>query len=449
MKKWLLIVLIPLLLRPLYAENGGSRVISLSWAEVVNKTRADNLQLSIQEQDYRHQRLNEWQALADFLPELSYRFQGQKNLELPEFVLSTPQGPQRLRIGTTYNFSHILQLQYPLFTGGARLANWRIQKNLKKSLRAQLQFQEESTVLSALEAYFNLMLSQALIEVNLQAYETARANFNQVEKFYRQGAASRLDYLRAKSNLSAALPQLTSARNARKVAGENLKFILNIDPQDSLILLDSLQIKDFLQEFSGMETAQLQEIGLASRSDLQGAAHQRKAVQNQKLVAVSRFLPSVVFTANVQHQAQLNESNVAPDDFTRAKTAAISLQLPLFEGGARAISYQQARIQNKQADLQYEQFRRSVMLEVESQYLNFRNAAGNLSALQDATAESREALRLSNLTYSEGIGTQVDVLGTQLNFTTSQVRLKQGIFDYIISQLRLLKAMGKLNTIWN
>ncbi|MEJ2635526.1 MAG: TolC family protein [Calditrichia bacterium] len=444
MKKFF--ILIPLALLWMTTSSAFAKeIVTLTWNDVVGISRLDNLDLKAARQDYRYQRLNEWKALSDFVPSISYSFRAVNNIELPEFVFMG----QRIRVGTEYNFTHVFELQYPIFTGGLRFANWRIQRNLKKSLSEELRNKEDDVVSSALESYFNIMLANELIDVNQRAYQAAKANLDQVEKFYKVGAASQLDYLRAKSRYSSTIPQLSSAKNARKLAEQNLKFILNLPPQDSLVVLDTLKKIDFLGNFQNADLANLRQTALQERPDLKGAQYQRNATKDQKLASASQFLPSVVFTSDIQQQAQLNTSQVAWDDYTRIKSAAISIQFPLFQGGKRALNYQQARIQDKKAGIQLDQFKRSILLDVENGYNQFQEADKNLASLLQTKQEAGEALRLANLTYEEGISTQVDVLGAQLSFTGSEVNYQQGIFNYNVSQLHLLKAIGKLNIIWN
>lgn len=438
----ILFIIFPVLLNLVQAQN----IITLTWNDVVGISRLQNLDLKMQEQDFRQQRLHEWKALSDFLPIVSYQYQVVNNIERPVFVIP---GFGQVRFGTEYNFSHNLQIQFPIFTGGARWANWRIQRNYKKSLAEQLKNKEDEVVLQALQAYFGVMLSNNLIHVNERAKNAAEVNYDQVKKFYDLGAASQLDLLRAKSRLSSSIPPLTSAVNDKRLGLENLKFILNIATKDSLIILDSLRQIKFLQDLQGIKLDQLQQIALAERSDLKSFEYQRFAVKNQKTISASKFLPSIVFNANIQHQAQVESRGVSRDDFVRSKNASIVLQFPLFQGGKRVLDIQQAFIADKKISLQLEQYRKSILLDVENSYNKFQEAESNLVSLFQATEESREALRLANLTYNEGISTQVDVLGAQLAFTNSEVQYQQGVYQYNITQLQLLKAIGRLNSIWN
>lgn len=86
---------------------------------------------------------------------------------------------------------------------------------------------------------------------------------------------------------------------------------------------------------------------------------------------------------------------------------------------------------------------------VEQNYFKYSEAVKNLKSLKEAMEQSKESLRLSNLLYAEGMSTQLDVLNAQLLYNNSRVQYLQGIYNYNVIQLQLLKSIGKLNTIWN
>lgn len=419
-------------------------VIALSWEQVVDVGLKQNLELKILEQDVKNQKLNVYKSVSDFLPTISYNFQAVNNVELPVLVFMG----NRFRIGTKYNFTHVLQLQYPLFLGGARLANFSIQRHAKKSLLQMLRGKEQEVAFKAIEAYYQVMLANDLLRVNEKARAAAKANFEQVEKFYQAGTASQLDLLRAKARLSQTIPAVTTARNNLKMSQENLKFILNLAPEDSIVILDSLVVKEFWPDLNEKSLTDLQTIALHSRPDLKSLEQQKAISSKQKWIAGSKFVPQVVLTANVQHQAFLETADVTAKDYTRSKAAGVALQWPLFEGAKRAFELQQSFIQSKKLELQQEQLRKAILLDVKNSYHQLQEAEQNLVSLKAAFQEAQETLRLANLMYKEGVSTQVEVLNAQTAFTNAELGYRKGIFDYNISQLRLLKAIGQLQVLW-
>lgn len=424
------------------------RVIALTWQDVVGQTRQQNLSLKIEHQNYRFQRLEERKALTAFLPQFSYQGVGTRNIELPEFVFRINNVEQRFRVGTTYNISHSLQVSFPLFLGGSRLANFRSQRYLKKSIAEELKGKEASVVLQALQNYFSVLLSQSLIEVNRQAKEAAAENLRLVEKFFEVGTASRLDLLRARSRYSATLPVLLAAQHQKLLAVENLKFLLNIPQSDSVVVLDSLRAIDFLKDFRGVELARLKEIALKERPELKMTESSAKAVAQQTWLAGSQFLPSIYLSGSVDHQAQVETLYPASRDFTRSKRASLTVQFPLFQGAKRLFNFQQARIQSKKMELQLELLKQQLSLEVEQAFYKFRETLEKLQSLKQAAAEAKESRRLAELYFQRGMATQLEVLNAQLGFTQSQINYQQGLYDYDVSQLQILQAIGRLDTIW-
>jgi outer membrane protein len=423
----------------------GQQIISLTWNDVVGIGLKENLEIKIQSYTYEYQSKNEWKALGDFLPTIDYQFQAINNIELPEFVIPNFG---RVRFGTTYNYSHLLQAQWPLFTGLARIANWQIQKKLTKSLKQELHNKEDEIVLRSLEAYFSLLLANNVFLVNERSYQASKANYEQVEKFYNMGAASKLDFLRASSNLSSRLAPLISAKNGRNLAEKNLKFILNINQKDSLVVLDSLEEIDFVAEYDDMTLDQLYNLAETNRPDLKSVNLQNEIASDQKLLSASSFLPKLILAANIQHQAQVEQAEFVPNDFIRSKAVALSLQIPLFHGTKRIFDYQQSIINKRKSELLVDLSQKAAILEVDASVLKIMETRENLATLRSAMNEAREVQRLAELNYQEGIITQVDVLAAQLSLTSSELSYHRGIYEYNVSQLYLLKSIGKMNSVW-
>ena len=201
----------------LYGQN-KKQIIYLSWKNVVDISRKDNLSLKSKSLDNDIQNLETWKSLSYFLPNLSYTAIMQKNVELPVFVFMG----QSFVVGTPYNFQHSLILSLPLFTGGSRWYNYDIQKSIQKSLSEELKGKEEETVLNSIQAYFGIILANELMKSASEAVTVAEKNLDQVQKFYKAGTATELDLQRAKAQYTASLPVLESASSNKKLSAPGI-----------------------------------------------------------------------------------------------------------------------------------------------------------------------------------------------------------------------------------
>lgn len=420
-------------------------IIYLSWNDVVNKSLDDNLSIKSKQLEYEAQNLEVWRSYSNFLPTISYQGIGVYNVELPTIVFMG----QQFTMGTKYNFQHSIDATLPLFTGGTRFFNVRAQNHIKKSLMEELKGEEENIVLNALQAYYGIILASELSKSALESVEVAESNLKQVQFFYDEGTATQLDLQRARAQYYSVIPQLESAKANEILSYQNLKMLLDIPLMDSVVVVDSLSVKDFLIDLKQINLEGYKDISLQSRSELRSILNRLNASTESERMVFSSFLPTIAVSANLQHQAFSDDSNISWNDYTRSKAVTLAIQWPLFDGGRRFINYQTAIIRTKQMELLHKQLENQISLEVEQSFYKLNESSKSLQSLEEAMLQSKESLRLSDLLYSEGMSTQLDVLNAQLLYNNSRVQYLQGIYNHNVTQLRLLKSIGKLNTIWN
>jgi outer membrane protein len=428
----------------LIAQTTEKNIIYLSMNEVIGKSRTDNLSLKSKLLEYDAQSYEVWKSYSLFVPSFNYQGIATNNLELPVFVFMG----QQFVVGTKFTFQHSLDLTIPLFTGGSRWFNMNIQKSMKKSLSEELKGKEEEVVLQSLQAYYGVILATSLFSTSEEAMLVSKANLEQVQKFYNVGTATELDLQRAKAQYAATLPSLEKAKAEKIMSGQQLKFLLNIEFSDSLVITDTLAGINLMSDYKKLDLEDFKNLSKENRSDIKSLAHKLQATKEGENIALGSFLPSVALSANVAHQAQLGNSNVMWNDYIRSKSINLIMSWPLFEGGRKHINYQQAKIQTEQMKILYEQADKGMLLNVEESYYSYQEAVKNLESLKEVMLQSKESLRLSNLLYKEGMSTQLDVLNAQLFNTSSQMQYCQGIYFYNISQLNLMYSIGLLNKIW-
>lgn len=426
------------------SQINTNRIVELSLKEVIGISRTENLSLKSKQLEYNLQNLEMWKSYSYFLPTLNYTGIATNNVELPVFVFMGT----KFTVGTKFAFQHSVDLTLPIYTGGSRWFNSKIQNSLKKSLAEELKGKEQEVVLQALQAYFTIILTESLYRTSEEAVRVAKANFEQVEKFYKAGTATELDFQRAKAQYASTLPQFEKAKSEKILSEQRLKFILNLPMSDSLVIIDSLVSNDFLKEIKFADLSELKNISSENRTDIKSMKHKLSATEQGEMIALGKFTPTIAASANLAHQAQLDNSDVRWDDYIRSKSISISLSMPLFEGGRKIIEYQQAKIKTEQMKIALEQTDKARILDVEENFYKYNEAVKNLESLKEAMIQSNESLRLSNLLYSSGMSTQLDVLNAQLLRTSSLTEYYQGVYNYNLSQLNLLYSIGILNRIW-
>ncbi|MDZ7766968.1 MAG: TolC family protein [Melioribacteraceae bacterium] len=293
------------------------------------------------------------------------------------------------------------------------------------------------------------MLAQSFFETSAEAVKVAEKNLEQVRKQYDAGSATELDLQRAKAQYYGTLPGFESAKSSLRLAKQRLKSFLNISLEDSLVVVDSLSKMDLLRDERNLELSELKKYGKTNKHELLALRHQLDATEEGENLALSSFAPTIAASFSVDHQAQLEDSKVMWSDYIRSKSIALSINWPIFEGGSKIIEWQKAKIRTDQMSLVLKQFEDQTELSIEQSFYKYKEAEKNMNSLKEALMQAEESLRISNLLYEQGMSTQLDVLNAQLLYINSKTNYQQGVYDYNVSQLSLLHAIGKLNTIWN
>ncbi|MGK9475298.1 TolC family protein [Melioribacter sp. OK-6-Me] len=428
----------------LFAQ-GSKNVVYLSWKDVIEITKVNNLELQNKRLDYNIQELETWKSLSSFMPSLNYQGIFQRSIELPVFVFMG----QRFTVGTPYNFQHSIVASLPLFTGGARWFNYDLQKKLRKSLKEELKGKEESVIYDAIATYYSVLLAKELIKTADEAVKVAYENLEQVKKFYNAGMATELDIQRARSQYSSTLPVLESALTNIKLSKQRLKSILNISLSDSLVINDTLEIKNFLNDVEDISLESLKLLSNENRPELNIANYQADASIAGEKLALSKFAPVVSLAASVDHAAPMENSKVQWKDYIRSKSIVLTVDVPLFEGGRRIIDWQIAKINSDKIEVMKKKTEYAVQLDVEQSYYNYLESEKNLKNLKDALDHAQESLRIARLLYSQGMSNQLDVLNAQLLYSKSKTEYLEGIYKYNLSQMSILKSAGILTKILN
>jgi outer membrane protein len=419
-------------------------IIYLSWDKVIESSVNNNLSVKAKNLEFETQNLEVWRSWSNFLPSLRYQGLAIRNFELPVLVFMN----QQFSIGNNYTLQHTFDLSLPIFTGGLRYFNVKAQNALKKSLSEELKGTENDAILQSLEAYYAVLLADSLAISAREAVNVAKSNLNQVTLFYNEGSATELDMQRARAQYYTTLPQLESANSGRILSRQRLKFLLNIPLSDSLVVTDSLVPTDFLKQFNQLNLNELKILAEEGNHFLSAVRFRVDAAKEGEKIALSQFAPTLAVAFSLQYQAFNDEGKFHWNDYYRSKSLALSLTWPLFDGGRTVLDYQAAQIRTDQINIMKSVTSTQTQLEVEQNFYSLSEAANTLKSLEEALNQTRESLRLSNLLYAEGMSTQLEVLNTQLLYNNSRLQYLQGIFNYNIRQLSLLKSIGLLKSIW-
>ncbi|MGH7446815.1 MAG: TolC family protein, partial [Longimicrobiales bacterium] len=257
------------------------------------------------------------------------------------------------------------------------------------------------------------------------------------------GQASELDALRAEVELENLRPQLVQARNARELSSLNLKRLVNLPIDAPLRLTTDLGAADAaLPDPADVQLPTLAEatLQLERRASIEAAERQIEMRREQVDIARSAFLPSVNLTANLSRQAF--PSGFMPREWQDDWTVGFVVQWPLFQGLRRGAEVDAAQAQVRQAELQADQLRQGVQLEYEQAQGELEQARAQIAAATRTVAQAVRVYDLTELRYTEGLATQLDVSDARLALQQARMNEANAYHDFYLALARAERALG-------
>jgi len=334
-----------------------------------------------------------------------------------------------------------VQLQQPLFAGGAILNGYKISKFGLDIAKSQLESVTQSLLDNVTQTYYFALFAKSAWEVSEEALASAEENLSQVQKFFDSGKASKLDLLRAEVEVANLKPSVISAENGLKMAFSRLNIILGFDSDKDVVLSDKLEYTEC--DLQKMTLEELVKMAKHNRPEIAILQTQQKIVDKQLAISKGAFLPTVALGTTYQYMGMRNDLDYTGDDFNKSFNTSVTLSIPLFNGFRKSSQVQQAKIAKFEMKDQMNSAVDGIQMEVESGYFLLKEAEKKVETQEKTIEQAKEALRLATLMYKEGAATQLDVLNSNLALKSARMNYQQSLLEFNNAISQLKKAINK------
>ena len=373
---------------------------------------------------------------ADALPNLHFSAGYTRNLKIPSQFVEFGGTTQELRFGYNNSFDYGLTLEQPLWHGGKVFTAYKIAREYKKYSEKGAEAVKASVVETAEVLFYSVALQKARLEVYDRAYEANSHNFEVVEKKYSQGVVSRYEFLRAQVERDNLLPLIIRAESDVQLAEKKLKSFIGIDLNDKIEIVEETGDTS-LVSLPGLE--ELTTKALKERPEMVQAEHLTSISKKAIRVAKGGFLPDIDAFMAYGWSAVSNDFTL-DENTSRSWTAGVTVSLPIFNGGRTFGDVGQRQAQYRQSKLAERQTRDDIRLEVEAAYDALMQAKKSLDIQGVTIAQAEEGLKIANLRYESGVGTQLEVLSAQAALTDARSALAEALFAFRQAKAGLKKA---------
>ena len=338
--------------------------------------------------------------------------------------------PTSLRSDPYNYYSNSLNLNQTLFDFGKTSSSVDIQILTKQSAEADFQNTAASLVLGVKEAYYSFLKAKMSEIVAKETVNQFQQHFDVAETFFETGKSSKIDVTSAEVNLSNARIQLISVQNALHIARVTLNKAMG------LISAPEYDVEEqfYLEKISiSFETALAQ--AYENRPDLLSTGLKKEALEKGIDLNKKGYLP--VLSGNAAY-------GYAGDDTSMDKSwnVGVALAFPLFSGLSTKYAVDEARANLDVAKANEESLRQSVYQEVQSAWLNRREAFERIEAGRIIVRQAEENVELAKGRYETGVGNSIEITDAMIKLNNAKMTYITALSDFSVAQARLEKAIG-------
>ena len=322
-----------------------------------------------------------------------------------------------------------------LYNGGANTTQLKQAKVNLKIQEQTLRARKQDLAFEVKRLYFGLLLALETERISQNLVNLAQSHYTDVQKKFDAGTVSKFDLLQSKVQVSKLTPELIRAQNAVELIVAEFKKVLGLGMDDKVSLKDKL-----VYSLGAVNEKETLKVALLSNPQM---ALQILGVDISQLgidLAKAGNRPQVSTGAGTNFR-----SNDVGDMFNNRHNswnANITVSLPVFDGFSSKAKVDEAKARYSQRLLSKEDLAEQIAVSVKQAALDLKKAEALINSQKDNIEQAKEALRIAQVRYDNGEGTNLDVLEAQVSLSQIEKFYSDGIFDYIMAQAYLGKILG-------
>ncbi len=337
---------------------------------------------------------------------------------------------------TSQSLTGTVGINYNIFDSGVNDLTIRAAENNLRIAEADLNRARQTIRLSIVTAYYNLQNTDETIRIRRKAVENAEKSLKDTQSRERAGVGTKFDVLQSDVQLANAKQELYNAEAAQLVARRELSRQLNYPATIEITAADKvvpvpewkLTVEDTIV------------LAVRNRAELDIRKLEREVARDRANTSLARLGPQLSVFANLNTAADFSTGGGIGTGYQ----LGARLDWNLYDGGKAVAQVNQFKADQATAETRFEQVARQARYDVEESYINQRSRFQQIATATIAVKQAEEALRLARLRLDAGVGTQLEVITAESDFTRADVNRVQAIIGYNQSRANLERAVSGL-----
>ena len=305
---------------------------------------------------------------------------------------------------------------------------------------------QQNLIVRVSNAYFNVLNAADTLKFQKANNAALKRQLSEANRRFNVGLIAQTDKLEAQAAYDLSNAAVIAAENALINSKSEIRMLIGreIDVNKIAKIDESKFAATSVSNDLIKITKKAEENNLA----LQQAVISRDIAKDNITLARSGHEPTLDFNARAQTGYTEYDTQVAQagfvDNNSWAHSVGLTLNIPIFHGGATSAAVDKAQANYIYAQEGLEKAHRTLLTNVSNSYNNVNAAISSVTAYNNYKVSADSALSATKAGYEVGTRTMTDVLNATQNLYDAMQKSAQARYTYILSRLSLLYAQGDL-----
>jgi outer membrane protein TolC len=323
--------------------------------------------------------------------------------------------------------------------GVAGIADYRRLSAEAEASAARQEVARRGLVATVIGNYFGVLAAEGKLTVAQRSTDEAQRFSQLTQKLEAGREVAHADVVKANLQFQQRQRDLADARLAAEKARLDLAVLLFPDPLTPYTLTNDLNQPSVLPS-----KAEVQADGAKNNPDLRAAMQAARAAKFELTAAKAAYLPDLSLAYNYGIDAP-QFATKGPDGVNNlGYSATVTLDIPIWDWFATRSRVKQSAARNDLANVELTATQRQLVASLEELYNETAVAIEQLASFDETVRTAAESLRLTNLRYTAGEASVLDVVDAQNSYSAAQSAQVDAAVRYHIAFGQLQTLTGKL-----
>ncbi|MFN7181417.1 MAG: TolC family protein [Planctomycetota bacterium] len=397
---------------------------TLSLHDCLALALAHNERLKIVGEDYFQAIIDKNKALSMVLPDISLKGQ--------YFVQETVPGFGGSSFSPKARTDYWVSFRQPLFRGLSDIYTLKAAKKRIKSKEYSLFYERTQIFSFVISVFYELLQLQKKIEILDATVKIRKERLEEMKEKRKLGILRETEVLLVETQLAQDEAILEQTRNEMMIAKSLMETLIGI-PLDK-------PLEDMPANGSVRDLPELLNFAYSHRMDLKSREIEIEALKDKLKATLGEYLPQISFSNNIYLKRSGYLKEIDWD-------AAISFELPIFEGWLTKARIEEDLSTLRQAKYSYDSLKKQITQEIKSAFYQLKTTRALISRLEKEVKLARKNYDMLKEEYKQNIATHLELLFAEVNLQTAKIRLETMKLEEKKAFLKLKIVTGE--EIWS